>query len=126
MNRSLLFRSAVVIHAIASLFGILSSLPALMQGPSDAGMMQGAPQLVLVAAALIGVAGLVSALGAWRGQKWGIWLTIVLRALFGLLALPGVLFAPNPGGQALATAEVLIGIFVIVVLLRRAPSLQSA
>lgn len=126
MNRSLLVRSAIVVHVIASLFGILGSLPALMQGPSAAGMMQGAPQVVLVAAAFVGVAGLVSAFGAWRGQKWGIWLTIVLRALFGLLALPGVLFAPTPGGQAVATAEVLIGILVIVVLLRRTPRPQTA
>ncbi len=126
MNHSLLVRSAIVVHVIASLFGILGSLPALMQGPSAAGMMQGAPQVVLVAAAFVGVAGLVSAFGAWRGQKWGIWLTIVLRALDGLLALPGVLFAPNPVGQAISTAGVLIGIFVIVVLLRRTPRPQTA
>lgn len=125
MNRPVLFRAAVIVHAVAALFGMLGSLPALMQGPTAEGVTLGIPQIVLVMVAFFGVAGLVSAYGAWRGQKWGIWLTIIIRALDGLLALPGVLSAPNLVAQSLATASVLIGVFVIFALLRRTANPQS-
>jgi hypothetical protein len=123
MPKTTLYKTAVIVHALSSLAGILFALPALLQGPDAAGIAQGVPQVVLVLSALIGVAGLVSAYGAWQGQKWGIWLTIVVQAVNGLSALPGVLFAPTSAGRISATAGVVIAIFVIVVmLLRPAPA----
>jgi hypothetical protein len=119
MTRDPLYKTAVIVHALASAFGILFAFPALLQGPTAQGIAQGVPQVVLVLSALLGVAGLVSAYGAWYGQKWGIWLTILTEALNGLLALPGVLFAPSAAGRISAVAGVLIAIFVIVVMLRR-------
>lgn len=123
MPRTTLYKTAVIVHALSSLAGIFFALPALLQGPDAAGIAQGVPQVVLVLIAFLGVAGLVSAYGAWQGQKWGIWLTIVVRAVDGLLALPGVLSAPTPAARISAIAGVAIAIFVIVVmLLRPAPA----
>ena len=95
MQKTTLYKTAVIVHAGGSLIGVLFPLPALLQGPDAPGILNGVPQVVLVAGALLGVVGLVSAYGAWMGQKWGIWLTIVVEAVNGLLALPGVLAAPT-------------------------------
>ena len=74
---------------------------------------EGVPQIVVVLTTLLGVAGLVSAYGAWRMQKWGIALTIVLEATMGLLSLPGVLFAPTHFGSVTSAVGVFIAVFVI-------------
>ncbi|RME48966.1 MAG: hypothetical protein D6791_02005, partial [Chloroflexi bacterium] len=84
------------------------------------------PQVVLVVVALLGVAGLVSAYGAWQGQKWGVWLTIVVEAVNGILALPGVLVGPSTFARTSAIASVLIALLVIVALLRRPAVTPSA
>lgn len=117
MQKTTLYKTAVIVHALNSLAGVLFSLPALLFGPDAPGMLSGVPQVVLVASALMGVLGLVSAYGAWNGQKWGVWLTIVLEALNGLLALPGVTVAPTNGARTAAIVGVLASVFVIAGLL---------
>ena len=119
MNQTKLYKTAVIVHALNSLFGIALAFPFLMQGPPTEGPVAGIPQVVIVASALMGVAGLISAYGAWQGQKWGVWLTVAIEAGNGLLALPGVLFAPSIPARISAISGVLIALFVIVALLRR-------
>jgi hypothetical protein len=119
MKQTLLYKSAVILHALTSFLSILLAMPALLGGPKSATLMQGVPPIVIVLSALLGVAGLVSAYGAWYGQKWGIGLTIFLEAIGGLLALPGVLDGPTPFLKLSALTGVLSAIFVIVVMLRR-------
>lgn len=81
---------------------------------------------MIILGALTGVAGLFAAYGAWRGQKWGVWLAIILSAINALAALPGVLFAPSALARIAAIGGVVVSIFVIVVLLRRPkPSLSE-
>lgn len=126
MTRDPLYKTAVIVHAVGSFFTVFFAFPALLGGPDAQGVGAGIPQVVIVLAALLGVAGLVSAYGAWYGQKWGIWLTIITEALNGLLALPGVLAAPSAIAQISAIASVLVAIFVIVVMLRRPrPAVQA-
>lgn len=126
MPRTTLYKTAVIVHALSSLAGIFLALPALLKGPDAAGFTQGIPQTVIVLGALLGAAGLVSAYGAWQGQKWGVWLSILAQALNGLSALPGVFFAPNQGLRASAIVGVVIAIFVIAVLLRQpAPAVAT-
>lgn len=119
MKQKPLYKSAVILHALSSLHGVVFAFPALMKGPSAQGVAEGVPQVVIVLGTLLGVAGLISAYGAWYGQKWGIWLTIVTEALNGLLALPGVLFGPTPFARISSIVGVLIALFVIVVMLYR-------
>jgi hypothetical protein len=114
MQKTTLFKAAVLVHFLISLFGAFSAFPALLGGPETPGITQGVPQIVIVAGSLLGVMGIVSAYGAWHRQKWGIWLTIVLEAANGLLALPGVLFAPNNTARFLAIFGVAAALFVIV------------
>jgi hypothetical protein len=124
MNRLLLYRIAVALHAVYCLFAVITVFPILVGGPDDAGAFSGVPQVVLVVGGLLATAGVVSAYGAWSFQKWGIWLTIVVRALDGLAALPGLLFAPSEPARLSAIAAVVLGIFTIVVLLQR-PKAQA-
>lgn len=124
MNRLLLYRIAVALHAIFCLVAVVTVFPILVGGPDAAGVFSGIPQVVIVLGGLLATAGLVSAYGAWRLQKWGVWLTIVVRALDGIAALPGLLFAPSEPARISAIATVVLGIFVIVVLLQR-PKAQA-
>ena len=119
MNQSTLYKTAVILFAGLSLYSVVFSIPALLGGPDNQGTALGIPQFIIVLGALTGVAGLVAAYGAWKRQKWGIWLAIILSAVNGLSALPGVLFAPNNTARMLAIGGVLLSIFVIVVLLRQ-------
>jgi len=119
MNQSTLYKIAVILFAILSLYSVVFSIPALLGGPENQGAAAGIPQVVILLGALTGVAGLVAAYGAWRGQKWGIWLVIILSAVNTVAALPGVLFAPSTFARISAIAGVAVSIFIIVVLLRR-------
>lgn len=126
MKPTTLYKTAVIVHTLNSILMIVVAFPALMQGPLPDSPLAGIPQIVVVTVALMGVAGLVSAYGAWQGQKWGVWLTIVLEAANGILALPGVLGGHSTFARISATASVLIAIFVIVALLRRPKMATSA
>ena len=53
----------------------------------------------------------------WRNQKWGVILTVVLRAVDGVSALPGILFAPTVEFKILASMGVLLAVAVIALLL---------
>jgi len=72
---------------------------------------------VVVTSLVIGILSLVSAWGAWQGKKWGQVSTIVLRALDGLSAAPGIVFAPTPVLSITATVSVILAIAVIWLLL---------
>ncbi len=126
MKQTPLYKTAVIVHTLNSLYLIVFAFPGLLEGPSSQSPTEGVPQIVVVMAALLGVAGLVSACGAWDGQKWGIWLTIITEAINGLLAMPGVLFAPTPFARASAIASAVVALFVIVVMLQRPRTVQGA
>ena len=50
-------------------------------------------------------------------QQWGVILTIVIQAIEGLMALPGIIFAPTVTFKILASTGVLIAVVVIGLLL---------
>ena len=119
MNQSTLYKIAVILFAVLSIFGVVFSVPALLGGPDNQGAAAGIPQVIIILGALTGVAGLIATYGAWRGQKWGVWLAIILSAVNALSALPGVLFAPSAFARITAIVGVVTSIFIIIVLLRR-------
>ena len=118
MNKPTLYKTAVILFAIMSIFNIILFLPGLL----GSNLTEGIPPFVMVLGAMAGAAGLVAAWGAWQGQKWGIWLTIALCLLNGLSALPGILGGPNNFSRVSATIFVAVSIFVIVVLLLYRPT----
>jgi hypothetical protein len=84
-------------------------------------MAEGIPFPVVLESALAGAIGLVSAYGVWKCQRWGVILTIAVRAVDGFLALPGVLFAPTPLAQFMAITGVTTSVVIIVLLLWPTP-----
>ncbi len=76
------------------------------------------PYVVLVLTIILGAVGIVAAYGVWRAQRWGVILTIILRVVDSLSALPGLL-SPNVGLQLLALTGITLSALVIFLLLRR-------
>lgn len=119
MNRSQSYTAAAILQLLLSLIAIAVSLPDLARGATAVAQAgDTVPYVGLVISFMIGTLGLVSAYGVWRQQKWGVVLTIVLRTIDGLLALPGMVSPPSQPVQALALLSVLGSIIVIYLLLR--------
>src|SRR5829696_3514025 len=55
----------------------------------------GPPAFILYSGYVVGVVGLVAAVGLWMLKAWSYWTTIVVCALNFLLGAPGVVFAPG-------------------------------
>ena len=89
MNRPRTYTIAAVLQFLLSVYEVVTSLPLLARGASDLDQAPDTPPYVIIALGLTAaVLGLVSAYGVWRNQKWGVVLTIILRAVDGLAALP--------------------------------------
>ena len=120
MKRTRSYTIAAILQLLLSLAAIGLSLPDIARGANEVNQAPDTiPYAALMMSLIIGVLGLVSAYGVWRVQKWGVILTIILRAVDGLTSLPGVAFGPTPMLQFLATISVVLAIVVIYLLLRR-------
>jgi len=114
MNRPKTTTAAAIVLFVLSATNGIGAIPFLMRG---AATTDGPPffvELVIFAAALVG---LVSAYGVWRQQRWGALLSIIVCTMTGLVNLPGVLFAPGLFGKGVSAASLLTAIAVIVLLL---------
>ena len=63
---------------------------------------------------VVGVVGLVAAVGLWMLKPWSYWTTIVVCALNFLLGAPGVVFAPGVALKALIAVLAVVAILIIV------------
>lgn len=124
MIRPKTYTIAAVLQLIVSLLAVLWGARDLMPGATPAEDLP--PYPVLLAAFAFGAIGLVSAYGVWQNQRWGVILTILVRALDGLLAAPGVLFAPTPTMKFMASTGVLLSIVIIALLLWPRPRPATA
>ncbi len=105
-------RSRPLPVTLAAILLALSSL-ASIPGPLLPGSEE-IPAIVIYGGIVLGVAGLVAAVGLWTLRKWGLWLTIVVCVLGILSATPGLAFAPNAALQAAAIAGVVVSAVPIV------------
>ena len=103
-GRPLSVTVAVILLALGSLVNLLA--PLIL--PAEAGS-------VVYVIIVLGVLGLVAAVGLWMLKRWALWLTIVDSVLNILAAAPGLVFAPDPTSRALATIGV-VGFAVVIVL----------
>jgi len=117
MNRPKTYTVAAILQLLISLFAVVYAIPLVFQGAAAVDQAGDQPPFfIIVLAFSIGLLGVVSAYGVWRNQKWGVVLTIVLRAVDALSALPG-LSAPTLALTILASVGVAISIAIIVLLL---------
>lgn len=118
MSRPRSYTIAVALLALYCLISLLIELPNLAGGAAP--VAEGPPFALTVLNFTLAILGLVAAYGAWRVQKWGVVLAIVVAALGILTALPAILFAPLPA-QLFAGLGVVWSAAIIVLLLRPTP-----
>jgi uncharacterized membrane protein (DUF2068 family) len=110
--------AAAVLNALISAVGLVVSIAPLHLG-SDGASAAGdnPPFAALVMGVVLGVLGLVGSFGIWRGERWGVILTIGVRSLDGLASLAGV-FTGDTTLRVLALVSVIGAAVVIFLLLR--------
>lgn len=117
MNRPITYTVAAILQLLISLLAVVYAFPILFQGAAAVEQSGDTPPFFIILLAFsLGLVGLVSAYGVWRNQKWGVILTILLRAVDTLSALPG-LTMPSLELKILASVGVTISVVIIVLLL---------
>src|SRR5215211_7014246 len=76
------------------------------------------PAFILYSGYVVGIAGLVAAIGLWMLKKWSYWATIVVCVLNFLLGAPGVVFAPGAALRALIAVTEVVAVLIIVLVVR--------
>ena len=116
-------KAAAILNAVLAVFTVVWSIPALQGGQDDSDQV---PWPVVVLGFAIGALCLVSSYGVWRGQRWGVVLTIVLNAISFITGAPGIPFGPN----AFVIIGSIIGcigaVVIIYLLMRRGGARRSA
>jgi hypothetical protein len=72
------------------------------------------PAFIIYSGYVLGIVGLVVAIGLWMLQKWSFWATIVVCVLNFLLGAPGVLFAPGAALKAVIALTEVVAVLIIV------------
>src|SRR5215217_3798604 len=75
---------------------------------------EGPPAALLYSRYVVGVVGLVAAVGLWMLRPWSYWTTIVVCALNFLLGAPGVVFAPGAALKAVIAVTEVVAVLIIV------------
>jgi hypothetical protein len=81
------------------------------------------PAFVIYSGYVVGIAGIVVAIGLWMMQKWSLWATIVVCVLNFLSGAPGVLMAPGALKGVIVVGEVVAVLIIVLVVL---PSSRGA
>ena len=116
---------AAIIHLLASLIEIAIALSLLPQGAA-LDSVEGPGYVFTIIGLILGLAGIFSTFGVWKNQKWGVILTIILRAFAGLTALPGLFFAEGTLAWKIAAWwGVLAAVAIIALLLWPKPKPAS-
>jgi len=82
------------------------------------------PAFILYSGYVVGIAGLVVAIGLWMLKPWSLWATIVVCVLNFLFGLPGLLFAPGAALKAVIAVTEIVAVLVIVLVMQ--PSSRRA
>ncbi len=88
------------------------------------GAVEVTPMFVIYAGIVLGIAGLVAAVGLWMLKTWGWWATIIVCALNILFNVPAPAMVPTAALLAAITVQT-IGFFVTLMLVGL-PSVRRA
>ena len=120
VQRSTNYTVAVLLNLALSVQNVVFTLPAIFDGADATNKSADSPPFgIMLAAFALGLFGLISSYGVWKGQRWGVVITIVVNALNFLSAIPGIPFAPNMGLRIAAIATCVAAAVIIWLLLRR-------
>jgi uncharacterized membrane protein (DUF2068 family) len=108
---------------------ILMALFSLMNFPGPwwyaiPGAVEATPMFVIYVGIVLGIAGLVAAVGLWMLKKWGWWSTIIVSVLNILFNVPAPAMVPTTA-LLVAIAVQTIG-FIVTIVLVVLPSARRA
>lgn len=116
MTRSTALRLAAVLSVLVAIIGIaLFDLPNLVLGARDSQD----PFALVIGSFTSDVVALVAAYGAWRGQKWGAVLLIVVNAFWIVQAVGSLLFDSSTSELVFASVMLVHHVAVITLCLWR-------
>jgi hypothetical protein len=72
------------------------------------------PAFILYSGYVLGIVGLVIAVGLWMLQRWSLWATIVVCVLNFLAGAPGVVMAPGAALKAVIVLTEVVAVLIIV------------
>jgi hypothetical protein len=81
------------------------------------------PAFIIYSGYVVGIVGIVVAIGLWRLNKWSYWATIVVCVLNFLSGAPGVVFAPGALKAVIVVGEIVAVLIIVLVVL---PSSRGA
>jgi hypothetical protein len=99
---------AAILLVLLSLFNFPWPYELLFPGAEEP------PAFVIYSGYVVGVVGLVVAVGLWMLQKWSYWATIVVCVLNFLSGAPGVLMAPGAALKAVIAVGEVVAVLIIV------------
>lgn len=121
--------AAVIVLVLALLDMIVFELPDLMRGMEAvnqaANADQGPPFFIVLLSFAFDILAIPAAYGAWRMQRWGVILVIVISIYNSINGALGALFAPWPAIRILAGVSIIVYLGVIYLCLRREPKLLA-
>ena len=82
------------------------------------------PAFIYYSGIVLGIVGLVVAVGLWTMKKWSYWATIIVCVLNFLTGVPGVFLGPTAGIQVLSAVLAVVAVLIIVLVVR--PSSRRA
>src|SRR5919107_5143148 len=75
---------------------------------------EGPPAFILYSGYVVGIVGLIVAVGLWMLKKWSYWATIVVCVLNFLIGAPGVVMAPGAALKDLIAVTEVVALLIIV------------
>ena len=103
---------AAILLVLLSLFNFPWPYELLFPGAEEP------PAFVIYSGYVVGVVGLVVAVGLWMLQKWSYWATIVVCVLNFLAGAPGVIMAPGAALKAVVAVTEVVAVLIIVLVMR--------
>ncbi len=107
-QRPLPVTGAAILLVLLSLFGF--SFPWMLLFPG----VEEPPAFVIYSGIMVGIVGLVVAVGLWIMKPWSFWATIVVCVLNLLLGAPGIVLGPTAGIQVLSAVLEVVAVLIIV------------
>ena len=99
---------AAILLVLLSLFGF--PWPWLLLFPG----VEPPPAFLNYIGFVLGIVGLVVAVGLWMLKAWSYWATIIVCVLNFLLGVPGVFLGPTAGIQVLSAVLGVVAILIVV------------
>src|SRR5215217_1552024 len=104
--RPLAVSVAAILQVILSLLNLPGPWWYMVPGAEET------PTFVIYAGIVLGIVGLVAAVGLWVLRTWGLWLTVILCVLNILLNISGLPMVPTLALQAAIAVQTVV--FVVV------------